>query len=188
MVEKNTSLMLFEDVMPEWLWDSIEEEFDDFEKKNIWKPYASRKVDGLTSNAEAMSGLTAGQCLATPVSLETKNILGELLKDYFPAESVDFSVRYHINFPYSQLQPHNDSNNGWFATIYLMREWKSSWGGLFLWTPENWKKGNWLAITPQGNQLVVGNNKPPIRHMMTMIQPFARVKRRSIQIWGKYEN
>jgi len=196
IMHDNNCVTIFDNVMTERNWLQIEQEFDDYEKTQAWLLHTFQEVDEMHSE-KTMSGFGAGHCVSTQVSSEVKDLLTEILADVIPKRSGGFIANYFYNYPYSQLNPHSHLGTGkfdktsietrpWFATLYLMREWHAEWGGLFLWRPSTFKKDEWAAITPHGNKLVMGTNLPPVQHMMSMISPFARVRRRSIQINGQY--
>lgn len=82
----------------------------------------------------------------------------------------------------TRINVHKDWEYQEAASIYLNKNWKANWGGLYFWTPEeNEDALIWSAVSPQARTMVVNDENQ--WHSVTPVSEFAEGYRMSIQIF-----
>lgn len=177
-----------ENIFPSWILEWATSEFEENLNSQIWRPYASKDID----KKDMTGSYGTGQMLSADISVVLSEVLHRELESYFPNINIlsdtlkgsRVNWQFAIQFPYSQLNKHSDENYAFFGTVYLMKEWKLDWGGLYLHRDGTMPKGEWNAIVPKCNTLLLETVPSSDKsHMMTTVNPWAE-RRFVIQIWG----
>ena len=177
-----------ENILPSWLLQWATLEFEGNLNSYVFRPYVSKDID-----IKDMTGSYGeGQMLTAEISGVLSEVLQRELEPYFPNINIlsdtmrgsRVNWQFAIQFPYSQLNYHSDEQYAFFGTIYLMKEWKVNWGGLYLHRNGTMPKGEWNAIVPKCNTLLLETVPSSDKlHMMTTGNPWPE-RRFVIQIWG----
>ena len=177
-----------ENIFPSWIIEWATSEFEENLNSQIWRPYVSKDID----KKDMTGSYGTGQMLTAEVSAVLSEVLHRELESYFPNINIlsdtlkgsRVNWQFAIQFPYSQLNKHSDGSYAFFGTVYLMKEWKLDWGGLYLHRDGTMPKGEWNAIVPKHNTLLLETVPSSDKsHMMTTVNPWAE-RRFVIQIWG----
>mgnify|MGYP006243014675 FL=1 len=177
-----------ENILPSWLLQWATLEFEESLNSHIWRPFVSKDID----KKDMSDSYGTGQLLSAEVSVALSEMLQRKLEPYFPNINIlsdtmrgsRVNWQFAIQFPYSQLNPHSDIGYAFFGTIYLMKEWKVNWGGLYLHRNGTMPKGEWNALVPKCNTLLLETVPSSDKvHMTTAVNPWAE-RRFVIQIWG----
>lgn len=110
------------------------------------------------------------------------NILLDIDKKF---QQCTVECNFNIWGPLSMLPFHNDTGHAFAVTVYLNHSWNVEDGGLFIY--KNEEENNKLeVIVPKYNLAVLNNSK--LLHHVTPVSPYAKEKRFTLQVWGKYKS
>jgi Rps23 Pro-64 3,4-dihydroxylase Tpa1-like proline 4-hydroxylase len=163
-------MKIFANVLPEDHLDSIQKEFSELLKKNVWQ--SSRHIWG----EKILQGVS-GSCLITATSNDVNMLLRSCLKDKVPKYR-ELSTKFYVWEKSSGIATHRDGVYEFGATIYLNRDWDMNFGGILLYEESD----GWRAHNPAYNSMVVNDSKQ--NHMVTQVSPLAPQDRYTLQIFG----
>jgi len=155
--------------------------------------YAISKVGSYEwkSNLSWSDGVVKNSNLILNLYLNKDKKIYESLKERFSSlddslSTKNFHFIYTIFSPGSYIPWHDDKRKIFAATIYLNKKWDSANGGILLYKKVNndqefEKKDEIFGISPKYNQVVINDKK--YYHHVSMITPYAKESRITIQVW-----
>jgi Rps23 Pro-64 3,4-dihydroxylase Tpa1-like proline 4-hydroxylase len=160
--------------------DIAEQAHAELDASTRWKPYEGAspffhyRHHNLYSDDELPpSAVALKRAFASPSAKQLMSALSE--RDC--EGPLDFGASLYL--PGDHSLPHQDLGLGRSVAFiwHMTKEWDPRWGGGLFWCPSG------ITLLPQFNCLMLFNVTPASTHFVTVVSPYARAKRLSLNGW-----